>query len=169
MATNPCISLFITLAAAAWTPLAISASPGDPAGSKGAHAPERPEEPAAAPQQSAELDAQIAHLRAIRERLSRASTDEERRMLLAERATVMRDAMTTMQKTGGMPGPGGMRNAGRAGTPRGPGAGMCYDPTGQHVALMQEMMAAMADGQGAGPGMGPGPGGQGMHRGMMAR
>ena len=78
MATIRSISLFITLAVAAWTPYALSAPPVKPAGYDGKHAPERPEEPAAVPQGSADLDAKIAHLRAIRERLSRASTLEEK-------------------------------------------------------------------------------------------
>lgn len=147
MATIRSISLFITLAVAAWTPYALSAPPVKPAGYDGKHAPERPEEPAAVPQGSADLDAKIAHLRAIRERLSRASTLEEKQALVAERTVVIRDAMATVHQAQ---------------------AGMCYDPAGQHVALMQEMMLAMGDGQGMGAGVGPGPG-QGMHRGMMPR
>ncbi|QYY32798.1 MULTISPECIES: hypothetical protein [Cupriavidus] len=161
MASRHCISFFITLAvAAAGTPGVFAAPPTDRA--PGKHAPERPDEPAAASQMSAQLDAQIAHLRAIRERLSRASSDEERRMLLAERDTVMRDAMATMH------GPARARTAGPAGKPGGYGAGMCYDATQQHVALMQEMMLAIPDGRGAGMPKGAGPG-PGMHRGMMAQ
>ncbi|TPQ30523.1 hypothetical protein C2U69_30960, partial [Cupriavidus pinatubonensis] len=68
MASRHCISFFITLAvAAAGTPGVFAAPPTDRA--PGKHAPERPDEPAAASQMSAQLDAQIAHLRAIRERL----------------------------------------------------------------------------------------------------
>jgi hypothetical protein len=162
MASRHSISLLITVAVAAGTPGVFAAPATDRATYEGKHAPERPEEPAAAPQGSAELDAQIAHLRAIRERLSRASSDEERRMLLAERDTVMRDAMATMH------GPARVRTAGPAGKPGGPGPGMCYDATQQHIALMQEMMLAIPDGPGAGTskGIGPGPG---MHRGMMAQ
>uniref|UniRef100_UPI003F4913FC hypothetical protein n=1 Tax=Cupriavidus yeoncheonensis TaxID=1462994 RepID=UPI003F4913FC len=166
MTRTQCFSMCLTLAAAAWTPTAFPAAPADRAANASQHAPERPEEPAAAPQSSAQLDAQIAHLRAIRERLSRASSDEERRMLLAERATVMHDAMTSVHKVSGMPGPSRARIAGQTGKPGGPGAGMCYDPTGQHIALMQEMMLAMPDGQVPAPDRGPGTG---MHRGMMAR
>lgn len=164
MASRHYISFFVTLAiAAAGTPGAFAAPPTDRATYEGKHAPERPEEPAAAPQASAQLDAQIAHLRAIRERLSRASSDEERRMLLAERDTVMRDAMATMH------GPAaGARTAGPAGKPGGYGPGMCYDATQQHVALMQEMMLAIPHGQGAGMSQGGGPG-PGMRRGMMAQ
>lgn len=168
MATIRSISLIITLAVAAWTPYALSAPPVKPAGYDGKHAPQRPEEPAAVPQGSADLDAKIAHLRAIRERLSRASTLEEKQALVAERTVVIRDAMATVHQVSGMPAPAGTRPPGAGGKTPAARAGMCYDPAGQHVALMQEMMLAMGDGQGMGAGVGPGPG-QGMHRGMMPR
>lgn len=163
MASRHCISFLIALAvAAAGTPGVFAAPATDPATYKGKHAPERPDEPAAASQASALLDAQIAHLRAIRERLSRASSDEERRMLLAERDTVMRDAMATMHESARA------RTAGPSGNSGGRGPGMCYDATQQHVALMQEMMLSMPDGQGVGMPKGAGSG-PGMHRGMMAQ
>jgi len=124
-------SLVIALTAAAWMPAVGAASaaghaperPEDPAAM---HAPERPEQPAAAPGSSAAVDAQIAHLRAIRERLSRASSPEERDTLIAERATVMQDAMAGVHAAGA----------------RGP-AGGCRSVTSQQEALMQEMMLGM--------------------------
>jgi len=140
-------SLLIMLAAAAWAPLAFSAPPPDRN-----HAPERPEEPAVAPQGNPDLDAQIAHLRTIREQLSRTDAPEERDLLIAERTKVMQDAVATVRKTSG------------SGTSKSTAAkaGMCHDQTGQQVALMQEMMQAMKDRQGMGPGMGRAMGGASM-------
>ncbi|WP_238587118.1 hypothetical protein [Cupriavidus sp. IDO] len=156
MAKNRCASLLVTLAAVVWTPLVFSASPAKDAAHEKHHDPERPESPAAAPQGNPDLDAQIAHLRAIRERLSRANTPEERQALMAERAKVMREAMATVHRTSGMPRPAGTRS--RKGTSKvtTAQAGMCNEMTEQHVALMQEMMQSMMDYQGMGGGMGLG-------------
>lgn len=160
-------SLLIALVALVGASSAFSATSTSGPPHRRHHAPATPETPAAAPQGNPELDAQIAHLRAIRERLSRANTPEERQALFAERAKVMQDAMTTMRNTSGMPGAAGMRSPRGAG--RGPTAQgqWCQGMMGQHVALMQEMMQSMMDGQGMGGGMGMGPGmGQGMGPGM---
>ncbi|QUN28646.1 hypothetical protein KB879_01320 [Cupriavidus sp. KK10] len=167
MAKNRCASLLVTLAAVVWTPLVFSAPPAKDAAHEKHHAPERPESPAAAPQGNPDLDAQIAHLRAIRERLSRANTPEERQALMAERAKVMQEAMATVHKASGMPGRAGMRPPTGTSKVRTAQAGMCNEMTEQHVALMQEMMQAMTDYQGMGGGMGPGmaqPMGGGMMR-----
>ncbi|QYY34297.1 hypothetical protein K2O51_34525 (plasmid) [Cupriavidus pinatubonensis] len=143
------------LAAVAWAPLSFSAPP---ASGPGRHAPEPRDDPAVAAQSNPDLDAQIAHLRAIREQLSQAEKPEERDMLIAEREKVMQDAMATVRKTSGVPGPGGMN------PPRGtsPAQMGCYDMISQHMALMDEMMLATKGNQG---GMGPGMG-RGMGRGM---
>jgi len=139
------------LAGVAWAPLSFSAPP---ANGPAKHAPEPRDDPAAAVPNNPDLDAQIAHLRAIRERLSQAKKPEERDMLIAERAKVMQEAMTTVHKTSGMLGPGGMQPPG--GT-RAAQAGMCRGMTSQHVALMDEMMLATKDNQsGMGTGMGRG-------------
>lgn len=103
-----------------------------------------------------ELDAQIAHLRAIRERLSRANTPEERQALLAERTQVMQEAMATMHKTVGMPM--GMRPPKGKSKDLAAQTQLCQGMMGQHMALMQEMMQSMMDGQGMGGGMGIGGG-----------
>ncbi|WP_454726982.1 MULTISPECIES: hypothetical protein [Cupriavidus] len=167
MMKNRCAFLLIALAAMAGTPLAFAAAPaGDPAHDHN-HAPERPEAPAAAPQGNPDIDAQVAHLRAIRERLSRAGTPEERQALVAERAKVMQEIMATVHKTGAMAGPGGARasmgkNKAAAGQ-----MSLCRDMMGQHMALMQEMMQAAADTQGTG-GMGPAAG-PAMGGGMMRK
>jgi len=162
MAKNRCASLLVALAAVAWAPLAFSAPPAHDHN----HASQRPRASAQAPKGNAEIDAQIAHLRAIRERLSRANTPEERQALMAERAKVMQEAMATMHKTSGMAGPGGMHPA--TGTSKATAAqmGMCHDMTGQHMALMQEMMHVMMDTQAMG---GMGMGGMGMGGGMMRK
>jgi len=148
------------LAAVAWAPLSFSAPPssGQPR-----HAPEPRDDPAVAAQGNPDLDAQIAHLRAIRERLSQAKKPEERDLLIAEREKVMEQAMATVRKTSGMPGSGGSPRGTRPAQ-----AGTCYDMTSQHVALMHEMMLATKDNQGGmapsmsremGHGMGQGMGG----------
>jgi hypothetical protein len=178
----------VLLAAAtfAWAPVAFSASPSTDAEHEQHHPKEEVKKPAKKPAPAAapavapqakgnpELDAQVAHLRAIRERLSRANTPEERQALMAERNKVMQDAMAIMHKDmmgmgmgmgmgpgTGMAGPGGMTS------PQGKGRAapvqmqMCQDMMGQHMAFMQEMMQAMTDNQGMmgggmGSGMGPG-------------
>jgi len=99
---------------------------------KAGHAPERPEEPAAAPRGNTDLDAQIAHLRAIRERLSRTTSPDERQALMAERVRVMQGAMATMHATAGMPGSGGMAQPASDRM-----AGSRAQGCGSHMALMQ--------------------------------
>lgn len=158
MANNRCASLLVALAAVAWIPLAFSAPPASDPAHDHNHAQQRPKVSAEAPKGNADMDAQIAHLRAIRERLSRANTPEERQALMAERAKVMQDAMATMHKTGGMGGQSGMHAS--TGTSKATAAqmSMCHDMMGQHMALMQEMMQSMMDTQAMG-GMGPAMGG----------
>jgi hypothetical protein len=158
MAKNQSISLCIAVAMLGWAPLAFSATSASGASHNRHHVPEPPETPAVALQGNPELDAQIAHLRAIRERLSRANTPEERQALLTERTQVMQDVMATMHKTVGMPMMAGMR------PPKGKSKDMtaqmqmCHGMMGQNMALMQEMMQSMMDGQGMGGGMGMGSG-----------
>ncbi|CAJ0794133.1 MAG: hypothetical protein QM625_09120 [Ralstonia sp.] len=156
MAKNRSISLCIAVAALAWAPLAFSAASTSGASHNRHHAPEPPETPAVAHQGNPELDAQIAHLRAIRERLSRANTPEERQALLAERTQVMQEAMATMHKTVGMPM--GMRPPKGKSKDLAAQTQLCQGMMGQHMALMQEMMQSMMDGQGMGGGMGIGGG-----------
>lgn len=151
-----------------WAPPSLPASPAASA----EHEQHHPKEPSAkfvgAPPGAAgnaALDAQVAHLRAIRERLSRASTPEERQALLAERHQVMQNAMSIMHKDMmAMGGPGGM--SARNGTARKGTASaqmpMCGDMAGSHMALMQEMMQAMSSESGMGSGSGMGMGGDGM-------
>ncbi|MGN5477751.1 hypothetical protein ACTMU2_14800 [Cupriavidus basilensis] len=61
------------------------------------------------------MDAQIAHPRALHERLSRAKTSEERQALMAEQVKVMQESMNMMrtmhaaQAQDGMKGGGGMQ------------------------------------------------------------
>jgi hypothetical protein len=168
MVKNRYPTLFVALAAIVWTPLALSAQPANGPATRSSHAPERPDEPAVSPG-SPELDAQIAHLRAIRERLSRANSPEERQALMAERAKVMQEAMATMHKTAGMPGPyQGAGRAGMGGRVAAGQAGNCYHATEQHMALMQEMMQAMMESQAMGGGMGHGMG-KATGGGMMSR
>jgi len=164
MAKNRSVSLFIAVAALAWAPSVFSATSASGSSHVSHHASAPPETPAAAPQGNPEFDAQIAHLRAIRERLSRANTPEERQALLAERATVMQEAMATMQKASGMPMGGGMRATKGKSKDMTAQMQMCQGMMGQHMALMQEMMQSMTEGQGMmGGGMGAGKGdGMGM-------
>ncbi|QBC31803.1 hypothetical protein [Pandoraea sp. XY-2] len=111
---------------------------------------------------SAELDDQIAHLRAIRMRLSRAETPQARQALLEERAVVMQAAMHTMHESLGMPEPGAMRSATiRQGTQ----TRACREMTSQHLDLMQEMMQSMMGSQSMGEGTGSDMG-RGMGSGM---
>lgn len=174
MAKTRSVSLLIALVALVGASSAFSATSTSGPAHRRHHAPEPPETPAAAPQGNPELDAQIAHLRAIRERLSRANSPEERQALLAERAKVMQEAMATMRNTTGMPGAVGMRPTQGKSKGTAAQAQLCQGMTGQHVALMQEMMQTMMDGQGMGGGMGMGSGmgsgmGPGMGGGMMTK
>ncbi|WP_434032993.1 hypothetical protein [Cupriavidus sp. a3] len=173
----------VLLAAAtfAWAPVAFSASPSTDAEHEQHHPTEEAKKPAkkpapavapvVAPQAKGnpDLDAQVAHLRAIRERLSRANTPEERQALMTERNKVIQDAMAIMHKdmTGmgmgmGMAGPGGMTSPQGKGQAAPAQMQMCQDMMGQHMAFMQEMMQGMMDNQGMmsgggkGSGMGPG-------------
>lgn len=171
----------VLLAAAtfAWAPVAFSAAPSTDAEHEQHHPKEEAKKPAkkpapavapaaapsVAPQAKGnpDLDAQVAHLRAIRERLSRANTPEERQALMAERSKVMQDAMAIMHKDMmGMTGPGGMTSSQRKGQAAPAQMQMCQDMMGQHMAFMQEMMQGMMDNQGMmsgggmGSGMGPG-------------
>ncbi|AOZ03009.1 hypothetical protein BKK81_28070 [Cupriavidus sp. USMAHM13] len=168
------LPILLAAATLAWAPAVFSASPSTDAEHEQHHPKEEAKKPvkkpapaaapAAAPQATgnADLDAQVAHLRAIRERLSRANTPEERQALMAERNKVMQDAMSIMQKD--------MMGMGMAGPSKGKGQAtpaqmqMCHDMMGQHMAFMQEVMPMMMDNQGMmgggmGPGTGMGPGG----------
>lgn len=168
MLKHRCLSFVFMLAAAGAAPLALSAAPSADPAHDHSHASERPKAPAASPRGNPDIDAQIAHLRAIRERLSRAGTAEERQALMAEKAQVMQEAMTTMRKASGMGGAGAMR------VPKGPNKAsaaqmdMCHGMTEQHMTLMQEMMQSMMEAQGMGGGMGQGMG-QAMGGDMMKR
>lgn len=151
-----------------WAPASLPASPAASA-EHDQHHPEKPQAASVreAPKASgnAALDTQVAHLRAIRERLSRASTPEERQALLVERHQVMQDAMSIMHKDMmGMRGAGGMSARSSAAGKNTPSAQMqmCRDMAGSHMALMQEMMQAMSSESGMGSGMGMGMDGGGM-------
>lgn len=167
------LPILLAVATLAWSPVAFSASSSTDAeheqhhpkaeAKKPAKKPAPAAVPAVAPQATGnpDLDAQVAHLRAIRERLSRANTPEERQALIAERNKVMQDAMAIMHKdmmATGMAGPG--KGKGQA-TPA--QMQMCHDMMGHHMAFMQEVMPMMMDnqgmmggGMGSGTGMGPG-------------
>jgi len=136
----------------AWSFVALAA---DPSNEKKTSPPA-----ATATQQSnADFDAQIAHLRAIRERMARANTPEERQALMNERMRVMQDMMASMRQTGAMQPAARRGQAIQMAT--------CRGMMERNTALMQEMMQMMKDGQGMGmgmgrgmgPGMGPGVGG----------
>ncbi|CAG9172705.1 hypothetical protein [Cupriavidus pinatubonensis] len=168
------LPVLLAAATIAWAPAAFSASPSTDAEHEQHHPKEAAKKPtkkpavapAPAPQATGnpDLDSQVAHLRAIRERLSRANTPEERQALIAERDKVMQDAMAIMHKD--------MERMGMAGPGKGKGQAtpaqmqMCHDMMGQHMAFMQEVMPMMMDSQGMmGGGMGSGMGG-GMGPGM---
>ncbi|MGC5887502.1 hypothetical protein [Ralstonia pseudosolanacearum] len=140
----------------AWSSLALAAGPSSTA----EHDHNHPEKNAVSPadtvaqQSNADFDAQIAHLRAIRERLTRANTPEERRALMDERMKVMQDMMAGMRQMGGTkPMKGKNQTAQMA---------MCQGMMDRHMDMMQEMMQMMMDGQGMGMGGGMGPGISGM-------
>ncbi|WER45290.1 hypothetical protein CupriaWKF_13415 [Cupriavidus sp. WKF15] len=170
------LPILLAAAALAWAPVAFSASPSNDAEHEKHHPKEQVKKPAPAvtPQKKGDgdLDAKTAHLRAIRERLSRAGTPEEVQALMAERNKVVQDAMAVMHKD--MMGMG-MAGAGGMSSPKGKGGAspdqmqMCQDMMGQHMAFMQEMMQAMTGSQAMGGGsMGQGMG-QGMGGGMMSK
>jgi hypothetical protein len=170
------LSTLLTVATIlAWAPAAFPASPATDA----EHAQHHPgnqqgKPPVAAPgvTSNAKLDPQVAHLRAIRERLSRAKTPEEQQALLAERDQVMQDAMAIMQKDMmRMDGPGGMASGKGVVKGRAPSAQMqmCQDMMGSHMAFMQEMMQSMGNGPGMGSRMGMGSGGMMAPGGMMGK
>jgi hypothetical protein len=180
MSKNLSAPILIAVSALIWTPLAFSAGP-QPADAAHDHshgqaattAPQKkaaPKNPAPknAAQRNADMDAQIAHMRALHERLSRAKTPEERQALMAEQAQVMQESMALMHSTmpmqgGGMHGKMPMSQADMAEHMR-----MCHDMMGQRMEMMQEMMQMMMDRQGMGGGMdGQGMGAQGMGGGMM--
>ncbi|WP_434033911.1 hypothetical protein [Cupriavidus sp. a3] len=178
------LPILFAAATLAWSPAVFSAAPSTGAeheqhhlkeeAKKPAKKPASAAAPAAAPQATGNpIDAQVAHLRAIRERLSRANTPEERQALIAERNKVMQDGMAIMHKD--------MMAMGTAGPRKGKGQAtpaqmqICHDLMGQHMAFMQEVMPMMMDNQGMmgggmGPGMGTGTGtGTGMGHGMMGK
>lgn len=162
-------AIFAAAMVFASAPVAYSASPAADADHEKHHPATQQVKPkVAAPQikGDADLDAQVAHLRAIRARLSRATTPEERQALFAERNKVMQDAMAGMHnEMMGTQGHGGMAGmaSGMSKTKskaQSTDMQMCHDMMGQHMALMQEMMEAMTmDTQGMGSGMGPAMGG----------
>lgn len=142
---------FTAAAAAALTlagvSLAVAAGPASNAEHDRALAQKNatPSAAAAAQRSTTDFDAQIAHLRAIRERLSRAKTPEEQRALMDERMKVMQDMMAGMRQ---------MRGKNKVAQ-----TSVCQGMLDQHVDMMQEMMQMMMDGQGMGGGMGSGMGG----------
>lgn len=129
-----------------WASLALAAGPS----SSPEHDHTHPEKKAAAPaatavqQSNADFDAQIAHLRAIRERLASANTPEQRQALMDERMKVMQDMMAGMRQTGDMKPMKGKSQASQM--------AMCQGMMERHTAMMQMMM----DGQGMGMGGGMG-------------
>ncbi|CAH0444077.1 hypothetical protein [Ralstonia pseudosolanacearum] len=141
--------------ALAWASLALAASPSGNTDHDHNHPQKKAAPPVAtvAQQSNADFDAQIAHLRAIRERLARAYTPEERRALMDERMKVMQDMMASMRRNGGMKSLKGKNETAQA--------AMCQGMMDRHMDMMQEMMQMMMDGQGMGTGgaMGPGMGG----------
>jgi hypothetical protein len=154
MHKNRLAPIFIALSALAWTPLAFSAGPqqGGPAhdhshGQATAATPQKPQNPQAA-QRDAAVDAQIAHLRALHERLSRAKTPEERQALMAEQVKVMQESMAMMRTMHAAMAQGGMKGGMQGGMGQGDMSehmGMHHDMMVQHMELMQELMQTMVD------------------------
>lgn len=146
-------TLIVTVSATlacVWASLALAAGPSSSAEHDHTHAEKKAAAPAAtAVQQSnADFDAQIAHLRAIRERLASAKTPEQRQALMDERMKVMQDMMAGMRQTGDMKPMKGKSQASQM--------AMCQGMMERHTAMMQEMMQMMMDGQGTGMGGGMG-------------
>lgn len=169
--------ILFAVSALIWSPIAFSAGPQPAAAHDHTHAqavttaPQKnaaPKSPAPkdGAQRNADMDAQIAHMRALHERLSRAKTPEERQALMAEQAKVMQESMALMHSTmpmmqgrGAMHGKMPMNQSDMAEHMR-----MCHDMMGQRMEMMQEMMQMMMDRQGMSGGM---MDGQGMGGGMM--
>lgn len=147
------VSAALTLGLA---PLALAAGSSGGAEHDHNHPDKKAAPPAttAAAQTNADFDAQIAHLRAIRERLTRANTPEERRALMDERMKVMQEMMAGMRQQGDMKP---MKGQGKANP-----MAMCQGMMDRHMAMMQEMMEMMMDDQGMGMGGGMGSGMGGM-------
>ncbi len=153
MHKNRLAPIVIAFSALTWTPLAFSASPqqGGPEhdhshGQAPAATPQKPQKnqsPQSA-QRSAAVDAQIAHMRALHERLSRAKTPQERQALMAEQTKVMQESMTVMRDMHSMHGQGGMQ-MGMGQGDMSEHMGMHRDMMAQHMELMQEMMQMMVD------------------------
>lgn len=150
-------SILLAVSALVWTPLAFSAD-AKPATPVHDHSHAQTATTATqknASQRNADMDAQIAHMRALHERLSSAKTPEERQALMAEQAKVMQESMALMHSTmpmmqgrGAMHGKMPMNQVDMAEHMR-----MCHDMMGQRMEMMQEMMQMMMDRQGMGGGM----------------
>lgn len=159
MHKNRLAPIVIALSALAWTPLALSAGPQqggpehDHSHGQAAATPQKPQNAQQA-QRDAAIDAQIAHLRALHERLSRAKTPEERQALMTEQVKVMQESMATMRTMHAAMAQGGMKGGTQGGMQGGMGMGhgdmsehmgMHHDMMVQHMELMQEMMQTMVD------------------------
>lgn len=159
MQKNQLAPIVIALSALAWTPLAFSAGPqqGGPEhdhthGQAAAASPQKPQnlQNPQKTQRDAAVDAQIAHLRALHERLSRAKTPEERQALMTEQAKVMQESMAMMRTMHAAQAPGGMKGGMQGGMGMGQRdmsdhMDMHHDMMVQHMELMQEMMQTMVD------------------------
>ncbi|MGH9917147.1 MAG: hypothetical protein ACRD63_17905 [Pyrinomonadaceae bacterium] len=167
MSNNLSASILLAASALVWTPLAFSA---DAKPAAGAHDHNHSQAATTAtqkngPQRNADMDAQIAHMRALHERLSRANTPEERQALMAEQAKVMQESMTMMHSMMPMQGHGDMQGKMSMGLrEKAERMRMCHNMMGQRMEMMQEMMQTMMDRQGMSGGM---MDGQGMGSGMM--
>jgi hypothetical protein len=150
MHKNRLAPIVIALSALAWTPLAFSAGPqqGGPEHdrSHGQTATATAQNPQSARRDVA-VDAQIAHLRALHERLSRAKTPEERQVLMAEQVKVMQESMAMMRtmhaaqmQGSGVHGGMDMDHGDMSGH-----MGTNHEMMVQHMELMQEMMQTMVD------------------------
>ncbi|KAF7962995.1 hypothetical protein AWV80_15045 [Cupriavidus sp. UYMU48A] len=176
MHKNLLAPIVIAFSALALPPVALSAGPqtGDPEhdhshGQASAATPQKPKKAAQSPQKedrNAAVDAQIAHLRALHERLSRAKTPDERQALMAEQVKVMQESMAMMRSMHAGQDQGDMGSGmgmGQRGMPE--HIGMGHDMMVQHMELMQEMMQTMVDRMGM---MGTSSG-QAMGGGMMSK
>jgi len=154
MKKNLRASILVALFSLAGTPLAFSAGPQPGSaehdhshGQAAAATSQKPQNPPKA-QRDAAIDAQIAHMRALHERLSRAKTPQERQALMAEQAKVMQDGMAMMRNMHAAQGQG--QGGMRGGMGMGQGdmsehMGMNHEMMVQHMDLMQEMMQMMVD------------------------
>jgi len=144
-------SILLAVSALVWTPLAFSAD-AKPATTVHDHSHAQAATTATqnnASQRNADMDVQIAHMRALHERLSRAKTPEELQALMAEQAKVMQESMVMMHSMMPMEVRGDMHGK----MPMGQGdmaehMRMCHDMMGQRMEMMQEMMQTMMDRQG---------------------